>query len=361
MAACWRTLHQLPEIDVFVIAFQAQTETAFTDQLMQGIPCRLLNPLERQDPNLVEHLVLSLSSDVIVLCGWLHLPYRKLTTIPKLQQVRFVMSMDTPWQGTWKQRLATWVLRPYLRRIDHVVVTGERSWQYARRLGIPSANIMRGLYGIDYSAWLPLWEQRSQSDWPQSFLFVGRYSSEKAIDILVQAYQNYRTQVSDPWDLVCCGQGDLKSQLQEQPGIIDHGFLQPTEMPSVWQSAGAFLLPSRFDPWPLAIVEAAAAGLPIVCTEVCGSAVEVVRSWYNGLIIPEESPSALTQAMITLHNRYEELPLWGRQSQQLAAPYAADLWANRWQALLHELGQPKSTQPFLDQIATTQAQSPVKT
>jgi glycosyltransferase involved in cell wall biosynthesis len=334
MAACWRALHASAEVDVFVIAFQALTETAFGDRLMADIPCRLLDLQERQDSQAIEQLVLSQHPDVIVTCGWLHQPYCKLVSVSKLQDTAFVMGMDTPWKDSWRQRLAPLVLRSYLQRMNRVVVTGERSWQYAKRLGIAADRIDRGLYGIDYHSWIPLWEKRSQTDWPRSFLFIGRYTPVKAIDVLIQAYQEYRQQVDDPWELVCCGQGELKSQLVGQPGISDRGFLQPDDMQPVWQSAGAFILPSRFDPWPLAIVEAAAAGLPIICTDVCGSGVEVVRPWYNGLVIPEENPVSLTNALLALHQRYDDLPLWGKRARELAAPYATNIWVDRWHALL---------------------------
>lgn len=339
MAACWRALHHSPEIDVFVIAFQAGTEVAFSNQLMQGIPCRLLNLQERKDANLIKHLVLAASPDVVVVCGWFHKPYRQLAFAAS--KTMFVMGMDTPWWGTWKQRLAPWLLRSYLQRINSVVVTGERSWQYALRLGFQPANIVRGVYGIDYDAWSHLWEQRLKPSWPRSFLFVGRYVPAKALDVLVAAYRLYRSQVSEPWKLICCGQGTLGSQLQGQPGIDDRGFLQPAEMSKVWQSAGAFILPSRFDPWPLALVEAAAAGLPIITTDACGSAVEVLRPWYNGLIVPKEEPKALAKALLTLHQHHAELSTWGKRSQQLAAPYAANIWANRWTELIQNLQQAK--------------------
>jgi glycosyltransferase involved in cell wall biosynthesis len=337
MAACWRALRQLPEIELFVIAFQAHTETAFSAQLMQGIPCRLLNLEERNNFELIEQLVQTGKPNVVVLSGWFHKPYRQLAFSAGLRNCKFIMGMDTPWWGTWKQQLAPWVLRPYLKRMARIVVPGERSWQYARRLGMPEAGIIRGLYGIDYEAWLPLWKERGELSWPRSFLFVGRYNHAKAIDLLVAAYHLYRLQVHDPWPLVCCGQGSLEYLLQKQPGINNRGFVQPEDMKAVWQEAGAFLLPSRFDPWPLALVEAAAAGLPVVCTDACGSAVELVRPGYNGLLVPQEDTTALAQALLTLHQHYDVLPSWGKRAQQFAAPYAADVWANRWQEMITNL------------------------
>ena len=57
----------------------------------------------------------------------------------------------------------------------------------------------------------------------------------------------------------------------------DRGFVQPADQAAIWAEHGAFALASRYDPWPLVIVEACAAGLPVIHSEACGSAVELVR------------------------------------------------------------------------------------
>ena len=334
MAACWHALQNYADIDLHVLAFQARTETAFSDELVKGVSSRLLDLEERADAALIRQHVILQKPDVVVICGWFHKPYRQLVSVSALRNVRFIMGMDTPWQGTWRQRLAPVLLRSYLDQMESVVVTGERSWQYAKHLGIDTCRLHRGMYGIDYENWSTLLAERQQSAWPRSFLFAGRYIPIKAIDVLVAAYQRYRTQVADPWSLVCCGKGELSTRLDNQLGIENKGFVQPDEMRGLWRQAGAFVLPSRFDPWPLAIVEAAAAGLPIVCTNACGSAVEVVRDWHNGLIVPEDSVDKLAAALVTLHRQYDVLPEWGMRSQQLAAPYSAAVWVRRWQQLL---------------------------
>lgn len=331
MAACWRSLAAINEIELFVIAFQARTQTIFSDELMKEVPCRLLDIEERDNTELIEKLAIEQNPDVLVLCGWFHSPYRQLAFSPKLEGAKLIMCMDTPWWGSWKQYLTPLILRSYLQRMDYVVVNGERSWQYARRLGIPAKHISSlGMCGVDYRTLAPLLQEREKSSWPRSFLFVGRYSQEKGIDTLVTAYRQYRLQVEEPWNLVCCGKGELEVQLQSQPGIDNRGFLQPGNLQAAWLQAGAFLLPSRFDPWPLALVEAASAGLPIICTQVCGSSVEVIRSGYNGIVIPVDDANALTSALLDIHHRYDELPTWGKRAQQHAEPYSSEQWAQRW-------------------------------
>jgi len=334
MSACWRALTEVSGVDPFVLAFEAGQSTAFNDGLVEGIPSRLLDHEERRDAKLVRDLVAAQNPDVVVLGGWFHPPYRRLPFRRALRDVRFVMGMDTPWEGSGRQQLGRWVLRPFVRRMDRVVVTGERCWQYARRLGVPPSKIVRGLYGVDVTRLAPAWKNRKETGWPQSFLFVGRFADEKAIDVLVEGYARYRRGVDDPWPLICCGKGPMAGRLDDQHGIDNRGFVQPDNMADVWAEAGAFVLPSRFDPWPLALVEAAASGLPIVCSDACGSAVEIVRPGYNGVVVPDEDATALADGLAQVHHTYDALPEWGRRAQQFATPYSAERWADRWTRLL---------------------------
>lgn len=335
MAACWKALQANHRIDFHVIAFQAKTETAFADNLMQGVPCTLLNLEERNDAKYVAELVQSHQADIIVLPGWFHVPYRKLAFNAGLKSSTFIMCMDTPYWGTIRQKIAPLLLKRFLSRITHIVVSGERSWQYTRRLGFDTSHVSRGQYGVDVRFFSQSIAQRD-SIWPKRFLFIGRYSKEKAIDILVAAYQNYRAVVGkdNAWELLCCGKGEQAFLLENVDGIINKGFVQPDSMDKIFASAGALVLPSRFDPWPLTIVEACAAGLPVIATEVCGSTVELLRNHYNGLLIAEDNIQALSDALTSCHHCYEELPVWGKRSSELAQAYSAENWAIRWENLL---------------------------
>ena len=111
--------------------------------------------------------------------------------------------------------------------------------------------------------------------------------------------------------------------------MTDLGFVAPERMAAIWAGAGAFLQPSRYDAWPLSIVEAAAAGLPIVASNECGSTVELVRDRYNGLCVATGDVEALTAAMLWMHENRDRLAIMGRRSAELGRAYAADIWADR--------------------------------
>lgn len=348
MSACWREMAKSQQLDVFVIAFGSSQETAFGHQLMEGIPHQLLDTNERLDLELIEKIIQRENPDTIAIAGWFHPPYRRLPFRAAQQNRQFILCMDTPYWHTWRQKLAPILLKPFIRKMDKVVVSGERSWQYALQLGFKTKDILKGQYGIDYNFFSTTYRIRKQKYWPRNFLFVGRYNEVKAIDVLVSAYQKYRAACSDrPWNLICCGKGPLENLLENQPGIINHGFVQPADLLDVFVQAGCFVMPSRFDPWPLSIIEGAAAGLPIICTDVCGTSVELVKSWHNGFVIPAEDPDALKQAMIDIQNNYENLPIMGAKAQEQAAPYTPKLWLKRWESFLikNQLSTPSNTQP----------------
>jgi glycosyltransferase involved in cell wall biosynthesis len=199
--------------------------------------------------------------------------------------------------------------------------------RYAKSLGFKDKYIIKNLYSINFTKFDEIANIRAKNKWPKSFLFVGRYIKIKGIHILISAYQRYRNYVVDPWELYCCGDGPYKNELSKVPGIKDYGFIQPDGLPDIFLQSGVLVMPSLREPWGLAIVEGCAAGLPILCTDVCGSSDDVVKNYYNGIIIPPNNIDALTKALHWFHCNYDKLPEIGKRSVSLAEPYSAQNWA----------------------------------
>lgn len=336
MASCWKEMARRPGVELHVIAHRPSGDTDFNDSLLAGLSHQFLEPAEEADSGLIERLVLAEKPDIVVVTGWWIAAYRNLAHASALRNAKFVMGVDSPWRHEG-QFLTRFRYGHSLKQFDHFFVTGERSWQYVTRLGIPSNRISRGMYGVDVSRWSQAVSDRIAGPWPRRFLFLGRYAHEKAIDVLVEGYRRYRSQHENPWTLVCCGTGPDGHLLDSVAGIENRGFVQPYDLSDVFASSGAFVIPSRFDPWPLALVEAAAAGLPIIASDACGSAVEMVRPFFNGFVVPTNSPQDVASAMGRVHAAEKYLPAWGERSCRLASAYSADLWADRWLDVCHRL------------------------
>jgi glycosyltransferase involved in cell wall biosynthesis len=91
------------------------------------------------------------------------------------------------------------------------------------------------------------------------------------------------------WDLVMLGDGDLRASLESNvpSGLRDRimwtGFLHDArEIAGLYSLCDVMLLPSDHEPWGVVVVEAAAAGLAIVASEVVGAAPELVHDGRNG-------------------------------------------------------------------------------
>jgi len=266
-----------------------------------------------------------------------------LMSHPALEQARIILGMDSPWRGTAVQRLSRWRLRNIVQHSDMVVTAGERSAEYARHMGVSIDKIRSGYYGFDYERFSPIVERRSSrpGEWPRQFLFVGRYVPQKDLATLMTAYAHYRAGVADPWGLTCCGSGPDGVLLQGQPGVTDAGFTQPGDQPAIFATHGAFVLPSNFEPWGVVLAEAAASGLPLLCTTACGAGVDLVRESINGFMTRPGDAHGLARAMRWMHDHEDQLAAMGRTGRELARNFSAEVWADRWHNYMIDLaGRP---------------------
>lgn len=332
-AACFRALSVRAGITLRVVHLELFAEKPpWQENLFAGISNQVLclrdHPSDEQALEAVAHD----SPEVIVLSGWLYVPFVKAALHARLRSTRLLVGMDTPWRGSLAQRLNRYRLRKLVRRASRFVVAGERSRTYARHLGVPESRIALGYYGCDHGAFAKAAEghRGPPSGWPRSFLFAGRYIAEKDLETLVAAYQLYRQTMAEPWSLACTGIGPLESWLNTQPHVQNLGYTQPGSLPPLLAQHGALVLPSRYEPWGVVIAEAAASGLPVICTTACGAGVDIVRPYYNGLIVAPGDVPGLARAMRWIHEHVAELPAMGRRGQALAAAFSAEAWAARW-------------------------------
>ncbi len=339
LAACIAALASRPGVDVSLLTWEVHSSAPFSSAALGGTSGRVLSRTERDNAALVERLVVETAPDVVFIAGWAHRPYTSLLASPRLARTKFVLGADTPLRFDWRQWLAPLQIGGLLRRVDGVVVPGERGYQLMRYWRVPEHKITRLYYGIDYRLFSEGAGNRpgDPAGRPKAFLFAGRYVDVKGLDVLVEAYRRYRQAVRDPWNLLTCGMGPLASLLAGEPGVTDLGFLQPVDLAGAFQRAGVFVLPSRHEPWGQVIVEAAAAGLPVICSQACGAGADLVRDFHNGLAVPTGDARRLAQALRWMHDNQDRLPEMGANARVAAAAYGADRWADTQLTLARRL------------------------
>lgn len=134
-------------------------------------------------------------------------------------------------------------------------------------------------------------------------LFVGKLSAKKGVEVLLEAARRLKEGGVD-FRLVIAGDGELAPKLQKttsRMGLAERViFLGPTpnrEVAELYSAAEVVAVPSLRDPagesegMPVVILEALAAGRPVVCTTRCGAPAELIG---RGVIeIPENDPETL--------------------------------------------------------------------
>ena len=332
MAACFRTLRARYNAELLVIRIPPADNAPFDDRHFDWI-----DQLHDRGSLSVEDMTAMLDSfspDAVFMSGWFDQGYLSVARAMREQNVLVVAGSDEQWTGSWRQQGARLIAPWYLHSaIDVLWVAGERQRQFARRLGFRGEKCWDGVYACD-------WEKFTTSrtgPLPRTFLFVGRYIRRKGIDLLVDAYAKYRDRVEDPWQLVCAGSGEQEALLDRQTGIDNRGFVQPDELPGLMEAAGAFVLPSREEPWGVVVEEAATAKLPLICSEACGAAVHLLQDRYNGYLVQTESAEHLAQCMVSMSALSDEdRRRMGTRSHELSKQYTPARWTDTLISGIHD-------------------------
>ena len=314
----------------------ARDHVAFGLDVAHSLDLELVAFDRRDLEELVARRIEDFDPRVILVAGWGIAPYRRVLKRLAGGGQCVVMGMDTPWRGRFQQHFAKFLLHSYLVQIDAVLAAGARSAEYARRLGFRQEQIFKGLYSWDEG--LRERCRRVPKSDRGEFLFIGRYVPQKGLATLVQAYEEYRSRVKDPWDLICCGAGPLQSMLQGRAGVRDMGFVPPSELPKYLGRASAFVLPSNYEPWGVAIAEAMGCGLPVIVSDACGAGLDLIESGVSGFIVKTGASGELADCMVECHGQPQRLADMAQRGQASAEAYTSVQWAKRFKMMLRQIG-----------------------
>jgi glycosyltransferase involved in cell wall biosynthesis len=153
---------------------------------------------------------------------------------------------------------------------------------------------------------------------------VGRLVWAKGFDDMIIAFKSVVKKVHNAY-LLIIGGGELFSILQSQideAGLHDRVFLLGYKdrewVLDALRSSDVFVMSSRSEGVPFALLEAAAMGLPIVATR-CGGIPEVVSNNVEALLVPVGDFSALSEAIVKLCSNYEFAENLGKKAQSKIA------------------------------------------
>jgi glycosyltransferase involved in cell wall biosynthesis len=208
--------------------------------------------------------------------------------------------------GLWFPVLSAWSLRgraeiALLRRGRYEVIStvDRAAGASLRARGFQHvAHVPNGVDADEFAG------PRTEAD-PFCFLFAGRHEPQKGLDTLLVASALLRDRGAS-FRVVLLGEGTRTPDLRRQAhnlaldGVVTFAGRLPERQAVVreYLCAGAFVLPSVFEGFPITILEAWAAGLPVIATRV-GGVVDVCTEG-NALLVSPRDPPALARAMAAL-------------------------------------------------------------
>lgn len=198
--------------------------------------------------------------------------------------------------------------RRLLRHTDRFLVLNGESIEELQELGLERSQMAPIVNGVDTTYFAPNPIFNGSNDFSRSAprttevvttgkaVFVGRLTTQKGVDLLLRAWGL----LAEPRELILVGDGAERSSLEAlccELKLNHVTFIGSTnDVRSYLQQADFFVLPSRSEGIPNAMLEAMACGLPIVASHV-GGIPDVVEDGESGLLVPPEDAPALVGAL----------------------------------------------------------------
>jgi glycosyltransferase involved in cell wall biosynthesis len=258
-----------------------------------------------------------------------------------------VRERTTPWRHELGQiwRLFRWLLYPFAERVVVQTEAVRRAMKYVskNRLEVipnpapPADGDVRSCgYRKSSEAELRNWLGA------QSYvLAVGRLEPVKGFDLLLRAYAEVVDSIGDT-KLVILGEGTQRAALAHlavelgisrkvfMPGLVDNPIL-------FMRGAEAFVLSSRFEGFPNALLEAMSVGTPAISFDCEHGPADLIRSGHNGLLVPPEDVGALAAAMrFLLADRTARAKL-GAAATEVSQRFSVEAVMTRWSTLVREV------------------------
>ena len=195
--------------------------------------------------------------------------------------------------------LAGPVLRQVHRRIDAAVTVSSAAASFFRRVVRAPVEIVPN--GVDVRMFASPTSPAEGLPDGRLILWVNRLDPQKGFVFMLHAFEIVAAQIEDAW-LVVAGDGRDRVALRSLPDgvrrrIVPLGRVAHEALPRYHAAADVFVSPAvGQESFGIVLVEAMAAGVPVVATDIEGYR-EVVRDGVDGLLVPPRDPDALAAAI----------------------------------------------------------------
>jgi glycosyltransferase involved in cell wall biosynthesis len=341
------------EMDVTAVEIAGESATYSWEEVEDGPNFRRTTLFSERDStsipatekeNAIQEALNNIGPEVVAIPGWSYpralaaLRWCVHTGTPAVvMSASTAYDFDRPW---WRERLKQRIVAHF----GAGLVGGTRHRSYLQELGLSDDNIFLGYDAVENEHFTngankvrergaAIRRDRSLPD--AYFLGVCRFVPKKNLTRLIDAFARYRERAPDQaWDLVLLGDGpdrDIVEAASSEAGLekVVHlpGFKQYDELPTYYGLAGAFVHASTREQWGLVVNEAMAAGLPVLVSDRCGCAPDLVEDGRNGFTFDPHDSSALAGLMARVAHGDVNRADMGAASQEIIEEWGPERFA----------------------------------
>jgi glycosyltransferase involved in cell wall biosynthesis len=175
---------------------------------------------------------------------------------------------------------------------------------------------------------------------------AGRYTAQKGYDMLIPAFAPVAAAHPD-WELKLCGRGKTMQQLREL--IAEHGLEGrvildgPTDdVPGEMAQASIYVLSSRFEGFPLVLIEAMSKGMACVAFDCPTGPADIIDDHRNGLLVPARDVEGLTAALMEMVADEDLRRRCGEAAIETAQQYTMAAIGPKWDEMMQALLQARA-------------------
>lgn len=251
-----------------------------------------------------------------------------LTATPVFYTLHGLIVMD-PLLPRWRRWLYLSIERSLALATARIIAVSPEEARAATALKLGAARIAIVANGVGKPALTPRHEARQAMELPQDAQvvgFIGRLVGQKAPEVLLRAFARTADLIPNAY-LAMVGSGPLDTELRDLTGSLGIAkrvrWLGERDANVCLSGFDVFALSSRKEGLPYVILEAMAAGLPVVATSTAGVE-SLLNHGENGFVAPPDDPAAFAAGLIALLSDPSRRADFGQASLQRVAHFSID-------------------------------------
>jgi glycosyltransferase involved in cell wall biosynthesis len=274
---------------------------------------------------------------VMVLPGYFDPAFWVLLLLGRLAGCRLILAFDSQRIDKPRFPLRELLKKIFVRWCDLGFTYGTKSKEYLQALGMAERNILVRVQATANDEVFSIYSnarqrrQRIQKELglkSRNFAYVGRLSHEKNVSMLLRSFARVPVHDRASWGLVIVGDGPLRNSLRELsaslnlPDVVFVGGKGWREVPEILAAADVLVLPSLSEAWGLVVNEAMVCAMPVIVSDHCGAAFDLVEHGVNGFVFQSNCEDDLSSQLGAILMKDDaQLSMMGQASRKIIGDF----------------------------------------